>query len=291
MHRLGSVVLGPQLGDHNSSYNYLHEAYGLFNTLPLSEVESQRLGGLCGIDFMDTARLALSNYDRVFPLARHVEVKCAALSDDVIYGRCLVLLGSVYCDARRPDDALRSLDHARTMLKAVENTYNLAEAYQIISWVHYREGKFPAALDAAEDAWKLVELTDNPLLQAQISLELGIILFNTNRDTKAWEHIEIALTKASYTGNRLEIAHALQYMGYGYLCSGDYQNAYGAYAAAAEKYFGTVDASAAKQCYDNMARIKDKDENPDMVVGFHIDETLFYPPVQAFASDQPISAS
>ena len=285
-----------QLGDHHSSYDHLHEAYRLFNTLPLSEVESQRLGGLCGIDLMGSARMVLSDFDKVISFAQDVEMKCAALSDDIIHGRCLVLLGSVYCDARQPDNALRSLDHARTMLEAAENTYNLAEAYQVISWVHYNWGKFPAALDAAEEAWKLAKLTDNPILQAEISLELGKIFFNTNRGTKAWEYIEIALMKAFFTGNQLLIARALEYIGYGYLRRGDYQNAHGAYEAAAEKYLGTAIISGHKRCHDNMARIKDKEENPDMVIGFHrhtvdIDQTFFYPPCSSFASDEPIPRS
>jgi len=282
-----------QLGDHHSSYNHLQEAYGLFNTLPLSEVESQRLGGLCGIDLVDTARLALPDYDEVVSVARDVETKCAALSDDIIHGRCLVLLGAVYHHAKQLDEALRHLNQARAMLMAAGNTYNLAYAYQIISWVHSDQGSLQAALDAAEEACKLAEFTDNPLIQTEISLDLGRICFNTNRDTKAWQHIEIALMKASYTGNRLTIAQALEYMGYGYLRRGDYQNALGAYEAAAEKYLGTTHRFGHERCHDNMTRIKDKEENPDMVVGFHrhgldIDKTLFYPPVQTFASDEHI---
>jgi hypothetical protein len=72
-------------------------------------------------------------------------------------------------------------------------------------------------------------------------------------------------------------------MGYGYLCRGDYQNVYGAYEAAAERYLGTVDAHVVELCKDNMIRIEWKQENPDTVVGFYrpgfdIDKTLFYPP-------------
>ena len=74
-------------------------------------------------------------------------------------------------------------------------------------------------------------------------------------------------------------------MGYGYLRRGDYQNAYGAYEAAAEKYLGTVDARSVKFCEDNMTRIKLKQEDSDAVIGFYrplLDypvETLLYPPV------------
>ena len=95
--------------------------------------------------------------------------------------------------------------------------------------------------------------------------------------------------EASYIGNRLVVAFALEYMGYGYLRKGDYRNAYAAYEAAAKTYVGTVWAHVARSCKDNMARIKRKGENADIVVGFYrpaadVDDTLFYPPVQASAS-------
>ena len=152
--------------------------------------------------------------------------------------------------------------------------------------MHYGRGRIPAALDAAEEAWKLAKLTDNPLIQAEISLDLCKILFSTNGAAIAWKYIEIALMNAFYTGNRLVIARALDYMGYGYLRRGDYQNAYRAYEAAAESYFDTVDAHVAEVCKENMGRIVQKEDNPNMVVGFYrpaidMNRTLFYPSVQA----------
>jgi len=89
--------------------------------------------------------------------------------------------------------------------------------------------------------------------------------------------------KASYIGQRYTVACALEYMGYGYLCRGDYQNAHGAYEAAAEKYLGTAYANTGGgRCKDNMARIKQKQGNSDRAIGFHrhgldVDKTLFYP--------------
>ena len=82
--------------------------------------------------------------------------------------------------------------------------------------------------------------------------------------------------------NQVYVARALEYMGYGYLRRGDYQNAYGAYEAAAEKFSGTIHTSSAKHCKENMARIERKQRNPDEVVGFYrprvdSDKTLFYP--------------
>jgi tetratricopeptide (TPR) repeat protein len=280
-----------RLGDMQSSYDHLQEAYQRFNTLPPGEVELQQLSGQCGIDLVDAARLTLT-VNEVVSLARDVETKCAALSDDVIHGRSLVLLGAVL----QPHEALRYLDQARTMLKAAGNIPTLATACQIISLVHYNEGRLPEALDAIEEAWKYAELTDMPSMHASVSLRFAVVLFSANKDAQAWKQIEIALMKASYIGNRLNIARTLVYMGYGYLRRGDYQNAYGAYEAAVERYLGTVDAHVVERCKDNMARIERKQGNPDAVVGFYrpdmdIDKTLFYPPVQAATSELPISGS
>jgi tetratricopeptide (TPR) repeat protein len=269
-----------QLGDYHPSYDHLQEAYWLFNSLL---PEYQRLGGRCGIDLVDAARMVIPDNAKLVSLARDVETKCTVLSDDVVHGRSLVLLGAVLHRAQRQREALRYLDHARSMLKAVRSIPNLAYACEVISWVHYYEHRLPAALHAVEEAWKHAELSDSPFIQAFVSLNFGRILFSANRDTEAWEYIEISLMKASFTGDRFQVAYALEYMGYGYLRRADYQNAFGAYEAAAEKYLGTVGAHIAGRCKDNMARIKWKQGNIDKVIGFYrhtldVNRTLFYPP-------------
>ena len=167
------------------------------------------------------------------------------------------------------------------MFKDVGNTLSLSHTYQSISWVHYAEHRLSDALDAIEEAWKYAKLAGSGYNQMSISLDLGRILFNTNQDIEAWKYIEIALTNASYIGDWIYVSRALEYMGYGYLQRGDYQNAYSAYEAAAEKYLGTVKVHYMEWCKKNMARIKMKQENPDIVIGFHmpsleISKLLFY---------------
>jgi len=286
-----------QLGDHDPSYNYLQEAYQLFNNLPSDDVEAQRLGSQCGIDLVDVACMVLQNESEVVSLARlaqDVEMKCATLMDDLIHGQSLVLLGTALDVTKQQQEALVHLEHARVMLKAIGNTHSLAEACQIIARVHYREGRLPEAMDAIQEAWKHIESSASPSGQSDIALEFVVILFSTDRDTEAWPYIEIALMKATYIGDQLQVANVLEYMGYGYLRRGDYQNAYGAYEAAAEKYFGTTEDWCVEKCKGNMARIKQKQENTSLVIGFHrhgydIDTSPFYPPIQASASDMPIS--
>ena len=93
--------------------------------------------------------------------------------------------------------------------------------------------------------------------------------------------------KNMHLGNRRDNATVLEYMGYGYLRRGDYLNAYGAYEAAAEIYHGTVDEEVdGTMCKENMAKIKDKQRNPNLNIGFERPRTdndwpsLFYPAVQ-----------
>jgi len=83
-------------------------------------------------------------------------------------------------------------------------------------------------------------------------------------------------------------------MGYGNLRKGDYQNAYDAYGAAVEQYHGTVDTWGETRCKANMAKINQKQGNPDELVGFYrpapdVDQSLFYPPM--VASGVPVSGS
>ena len=127
--------------------------------------------------------------------------------------------------------------------------------------------------------WEYAELTASRYSQTTISLTLGRILFNTNQDTRAWKYIELSLTNASFIGNRYQAALALECMGYGYLRRGDYQNAYGAYEAAVEKFLGTT--GNVERCKDDMARIQRKQENYDAVISFYrpsLDTDIFFLP-------------
>ena len=281
-----------RLSNYDTSYNHTQEAYQLFNTFPPEEVESQWPCVLCGLDLVENARFVLQA-DEVVSLAWDVEKKCTALSDDLVHARSLLKLGIALNAVRQRQEALYHLNRARTVFKAVGDTYNLAVAYEFISWVHLDEHRLPDALDTIDKAWKYAELTASRFIQMNISLDFCRILFKNNRDTEAWKYIEITLINASFIGDLHQVARALEYMGYGYLRRGDYQNAYGAYEAAAEKYLGTVDAYVAKVCQDNMAKIETKQGNPEAAVGFYrplldVDITLFYPPIEAFSSEWPV---
>ena len=182
------------------------------------------------------------------------------------------------------EEALRHLERA----KQIGDVDLSSGIYYYIADLHYREKRLPEALDAAEEAWKLCQTHNNLVNQALFSYLLVKILFSANRDTEAWKFMEISLTNNLELGNRRDSAMTLEYMGYGYLRRGDYLKAYGAYEAAADSYLGTdLEEPDGTTCKDIMAKIKDKQKNPDLNIGFERPRndndypSLYYPSAAA----------
>ena len=271
------------LGEYYASYDNLQEAYQLYKALLPGDLELQQLCCRCGIAMVEGARMTFEDDDdKLVSLARDVEKQAATVSDDHIHAKSLMILGLVLDNFGNRQEALLHLERAKLM-ECASGTLN-GEVYFWIAYVHYHEKRLPEALDAAEEAWKLSEPDNNLVNQALNSFLLGTILFSANRDTEAWKFMEISLTKNLELGNRRDSAMTLEYMGYGYLRRGDYLNAYGAYKAAAESYLGTVDEEpGCTTCKENMAKIKDMQNNPDLNVGFQRPRfdndylSLFYP--------------
>ena len=273
------------LGEFQPAYNHLQEAYQGFNALPPGDRELQRLCCECG-NHLIVGALKVLDTDKAITLARDVETKSSALLDNVIHAQSLIYLGAVLNQAEQRQEALRHLDRAMTMSKAVGSIRTLASACQIIARVHYYDNRLSEAIVIGKEAWKHAELSNSLSVQAFVSREVGTILFSANEDTEAWSYIETALMKYSHLGNRRGSAIALEYMGYGYLRKGDYLNAYDAYEAAAEKYFGIPkQASGEARCKKNIAEIKRKQRNPALDIGYERpymdnDKSLFYPAIK-----------
>ena len=270
------------LGEPYAAYDHLQEAYQLFNALLPGDRELQLLSCRCGITLALAALDKFEDGNKAISLARNAEKQSATVSDDVVHAWSLIVLGTVLEDSGHRQEALRHLERAK--VKAIGSVY-LVDALYSIALAYYHENKLPEALDAVKEAWKQAESCNSLVGQAQISLTFGAILFSANKDTEAWKYIEISLTKNTQLGNQRDSATALEYMGYGYLRRGDYLNAYGAYEAAVENYKGTVlEKSDGNRCKKNMAKIKDKQKNPRLIVGFEspgFGPSIFYPAVQA----------
>ena len=268
------------LGEYYAAYDHKQEAYQLYKALLPGNPELQLDCCLCGIAMVNGARMTFDDGDKVVSLARDVEKQAATVSDDYTHARSLVILARVLLQFGDRQEALRHLERVKQM-GISDLRYNV---YFWIAYIHYYEKRLPEALDAAEEAWRLSDLDNNPSNRAENSFLLGTILFSANRDTEAWKYIEISLSNNLEIGNRLYSARTLEYMGYGYLRGGDYLNAYSAYKGAAESYLGTVDEEPdGTTCKDNMAKIKDMQKNRDLNVGFKRPRSdmewpsLFYP--------------
>ena len=271
------------LGEFFDAYDHMKEAYQLFNTLIPGDRELQLLCCRCGIDMADGARLTFEDGEKAVSLARDVEKQCATVSDELIHGRSLIILALVLDNWGHSEEALVHLERAKLM---VTESILLSDAFYSIAVVHYHEKRLPEALEAVKEAWEHAGLSNSLVDEAQTSFLFGMILFSADRDAEAWKYMEVSLTKSSYLGNQRDVATVLEYMGYGYLRKGDYSNAYSAYEAAVESYRGTVDEEldGNTTCKDNMAKIKEKQMNPDLIVGFQRPrtdfdcwESLFYP--------------
>ncbi|KDR71128.1 hypothetical protein GALMADRAFT_807115 [Galerina marginata CBS 339.88] len=287
---LGSTYYN--MGKYDLTYDFFQKAYQLFNSLPNADLKSRQLGGQCAVDLVNAASFFADDKDKIVSLALEVEKKCADLSDG-IHGQSLMSVGFALYRVSRRQEALSYMDQGVTLLRAVKIAPNLADACLVIAQVHYAERNYSEALDAIREAWMLTEMTDLPALRAIVAGQFCSILFDVDRDAEAWHYLEIYLTKARHIGNINQIADALEYIGYGYLRQGDYQNAYSAYEAAARQYSSSSIPLAELVCKDNMARISQKRADHDAVVGFSRptaanNDSLFYPIGQSAVSDVSI---
>ncbi|EDR09251.1 uncharacterized protein LACBIDRAFT_296727 [Laccaria bicolor S238N-H82] len=184
---------------HDLAYANLQQAYQLFNALPPDNL-TRRLGGQCGIDFVNCAR-HVDEQSKIVALARDVEARSSTLSDNLVHARSLVFLGVVLDMAERWSEALHSLSQAEILLTVLENDANLAYAYQITARVYYHRHQLQDALAAVDEAWKYAELSDSSYIQAFISQEYARILFSADRDREAWARLEVSLMMAAQVGN------------------------------------------------------------------------------------------
>ncbi|PPQ95395.1 hypothetical protein CVT26_008240 [Gymnopilus dilepis] len=269
------------VGKSKLAHEHLNRAYQLFNWSEHSDVHWQKVIGRCGIDLIQAARPVCALPD-VIELAQDVEIKCRTLPDHQIHGRVLLQLGFILQKSGRTEEAWTYLHPAKTVLEAGGNSLDIAEVYQAIGRLHLQQKQFTEAKDAIEEAWRHAEMSKIPSIQAQVSLELGDILYSLDRDAEAMKYVEIGLIMSSQVGHIRELASALEYMGYGYLRRGDYQDAYSAYIAAEEKYLqGDAHIVHPERCKANGAKIKEKLSCPEESIGFErpfwsCDKSLLY---------------
>ena len=145
-------------------------------------------------------------------------------------------------------------------------------------------------LNAVQEAWEIARAFDPLGLHGMIHRLRGQVLLRMGKVPDGLSSFEKALGAYQYVGAAMVIADALACIGYVYLHTGAYSDAYGAYEAATESYASLGDNSPDGQRCNmesrtNMENIRRKQENPDMHIGFYrprLDrdhDELFYPPM------------
>jgi len=145
-------------------------------------------------------------------------------------------------------------------------------------------------LDAVRKAWEAVKFLEPSPIYGDILLLSGMVLLRMGRLIDASHYFERCLSAQQYVGATCAAADALSWFGHMYLHTGAYSDAYSAFEVAAKKYADLGDESPDRRryepkCRENMERIKLKQENLDLRIGFYRQRgdrdqyrDLFYPP-------------
>ena len=245
------------------AFEHLKSAYECFCTP--GDLQWQSAGAKCGIDYVN---VALSFQSSAVHLAHEVQQKCATLSDDLIQGRGLSCLGSVLHDSTQFQEALHYLYLAKEKLDKTDSALDISEVYQVIGWVYRDDDRIDDALTAMERAWTYAELSTVPYIQADIALDLALLLLRAARDADAMDFLEKALLNYTRVGNQFHLAWTLDCMGFVYLCQEDYQSAHSAFSAAMKKFSISDTPRYLERCNENISRLERKLKDPDAAVGF-----------------------
>jgi len=211
-------------------------------------------------------------------------------SDPYWHARALTSRGMLHRTLREYNQALEAFIPAVDVLLLLGCRRDAATALygkaSTLNWLYVPDER---VLEAAQKAWEVVkDLEPSPVYGTILALS-GQVLLRMGRLIDASHSFEKGLRAQRYIGAPLGVADVLSNLGYLYLHTGAYSDAYSAFEAAAENYadLGVESPDRRKfepKCRENMERIKLKQENPDQRIGFHRPRTdrkwlhPFYPP-------------
>ena len=206
-------------------------------------------------------------------------------SDPYWHARALHALGQLYWQHREYDQALEAFVPAADVLLRLGCDRDAASA--LFGKAHTLDSLYvpdELVLEAAQEAWGVVEHSDPSSIHGHILWLSGMVLLRMGRLVDASQSFEKYLYTSHYVGGVLDIADALSCFGYMYLHIGAYSDAYSAYEVAADKYADLFHRRKHElRCRENMEWIKLKQENQSRRMGFHrprLDRdqhNLFYP--------------
>jgi len=127
---------------------------------------------------------------------------------------------------------------------------------------------------AVQEAWEIAGPLEPSYVQGNILLLLGQVFVRMGRLVDAMNTFEKCLNAYQYIGVELGVAQTLDNIGFIYLHTGAYSDAYSAFETAAETYAGLGEDSpdgriSAPRCRTNMEKSKLKQEDPDQRLDFY----------------------
>ena len=248
---------------------------------------SQQLGFECTLARMDVAAY-LGGYHEESKVV--VEDVLSRTKDSDLYWHACALdaLGWLHWIMGHHTQALEAFVEAADMMKGLECARDRASAlYGKAYSLNKLDVSDETVHDAVQEAWEIAGHLEPSYVHGNILVLLGEVFVRMGRLVDAMNAFEKCLSAYQYIGAGLGVAQALDNIGYAYLHTGAYSDAYSAFEAAAEKYADLGDNSSDRQefeprCRENMENIRLKQENSDQVIGFYRprnnrEQDLFYP--------------
>ena len=265
-----------KLNDFNLAKPCLQEAWGspFFSAKNLSSGPiCRRLRVECAWLLAGALRHLHEDPQEIIALLESVNATLREDSDEEGRARTLSALGHSLRYAKKYDDALNRLFHARAISVELGHNADAAKTLNYIARVYRETARPEKAICRLDQALELIQEIDDPYIHGGILLTYGTVLLDMNRNAEAMEYLMKALCDYQLLGSVLGLAQTLEYIGYTYLRMNEYQEAATTYQEATERYV-IVGAKAAlgqagkEQCRRNLDLIKRKQKNQHEIVEF-----------------------
>ena len=227
-----------------------------------------------------------------------------AMVDDVLsrtkesnvywHARALKAVGWLFCESGNMEQALEAFVESADMMKGLGcNRDRASTLYGKAESLNYLYVPDEVVYETLQEAWEIARHLEPLGDHSAIYILLGHVFIRMGRPVDAMNAFEKSLGVSQYIGGGLGIADALESIGYVYLHTVAYWDAYSAFETAVEAYAGLGEKSPdgkvfGSRCRENMARIKLKQENPNQRIGFYRPRCtrewrdLFYPAATSY---------
>jgi len=273
-----------QVGNYTKAKPLLEESSEMLRALA-GDLSAEHLGFECALSRVVVYGFGVSHtYGECGTIIGDVLAKTKdSNSDTGIYWHACALsgLGRLHRIYGRYAEALRVLEKAKNTLLHLRCDRDAAVAlFYMAKALNSRESTDDyIVLEAIQEAWEVAKHLEISGIHGHIHLRAGEVLLRMGKLPEALHSFEKALSAFKSVGADGCSADALASIGFLYLHTGAYSDAYKGYKAAADIYAGFVEHShdgreTERQCRENMEKIRFKLENPERMIEFYKPRTI-----------------